>query len=93
MRYEFNRYGNTRFEITPSRAHESLWETLFGLVEPCWTWREIADATRKHGRDYAIQRIKSQPFFLPSAPLVRARLAGKDDGYCLEETVFTSKNG
>lgn len=46
------------------RAHESLWETLFGRVEPSWTWEEIAAATRKHRREYAIHRIKAQPFFM-----------------------------
>lgn len=50
-----------------TRAHESLWETLFGRIEPSsWTWEEIAEATRKHRRDYAIHRIRSQPFFMPN---------------------------
>lgn len=50
-----------------TRASESLWETLFGRVEPSWTWAEIAEETRKHRRDYAIHRIKSQPFFMSNA--------------------------
>lgn len=42
---------------------ESLWETLFGRVEPSWTWEEIAQATQKHRRMMALYYIKKQPFF------------------------------
>ncbi len=51
------------------RAHESLREILFGRVEPSWTWEEIATATRKNRRDYAVYRIKAQPFFMSNAEL------------------------
>lgn len=77
MEDEMNQYdyfsmdaiGRAMYDAQPAavaRANESLWEPLFGRVEPSWTWEEIAEATRKHRRSYAIHRIKAQPFFMPN---------------------------
>ena len=41
----------------------SVWESLFGISEPIFSWEEIAKATRKHRYNYVIYQIKKQPFY------------------------------
>ena len=55
---------NDAQQMAISGQHASLWSILFGNVEPLWSWREIAEATKKHMYSYAIHIIKKQPFFI-----------------------------